>query len=301
MSMELSAFCAAVREERLAVRGVRVYQNGVLTASYQPEPERRQDQYSGTKSFVATACAFALKEGLFRLEDTVLAHFAADAPAQPSARLCRMKLVHLLTMTMGFAEPLLMGESRYHLAERDWVKYVLRAEVTHEPGAVFQYNNAGPYLLSVLIQRKTGMSLVDYLMPRLFQPLGIERPECENDPLGYSFGASGLQLTVSEFAKLGLLYLQDGCWDGKRILPEGWVAQASQPRIQSDRGDDEIGQDYGYLFWNMPDGAYRADGKQEQYCIVWPRKNAVVAVNSAQTEGKKKVLHAVVRTIFPLL
>lgn len=299
--VDLSAFCAVVKQENLAVRGLRVYQDGKLTASYQPEPEQRQDQYSGTKSFVATACAFALEEGLFTLEDTILEHFAADAPSNPSGNLKKMKLHHLLTMTMGFAEPLLMGESRYHLQESDWVRYVLRAEVAQEPGTVFQYNNAGPYLLSVLIQRKTGMSLVDYLMPRLFEPLGIARPDCENDPQGYSFGASGLQLNVSEFARLGLLYLQDGCWDGRRLLPEGWVEQASRPRILSDRGDTEIGRYYGYLFWNMPDGGYRADGKYGQYCIVLPHKNAVVAVNSMQTEGNKKVLYAVSRTVLPQL
>lgn len=121
-----------------------------------------------------------------------------------------MKLRHLITMSMGFENPMLMGAMRPKMVEKDWVKFVLNAKVVHEPGTVFQYNNAGPYLLGILVQRKTGMSLVDYLMPRLFEPLGIARPECEKDPLGNTFGAGGLQLNVSEFAKLGLLYLQRG-------------------------------------------------------------------------------------------
>lgn len=189
-TLDLTAFTTAVKDEQLAVRGMRVYQNGALVASYQPEPEQRQNQYSGTKSFTSTACAFAVQEGLFSLDDAVLDHFAADAPAKPSENLKKMKLRHLITMSMGFENPMLMGAMRPKMVEKDWVKFVLNAKVVHEPGTVFQYNNAGPYLLGILVQRKTGMSLVDYLMPRLFEPLGIARPECEKDPLGNTFGAA---------------------------------------------------------------------------------------------------------------
>lgn len=299
--INLSAFESAVAAEDLAVHGMRVFQNGELIASYQPEPEQRQNQYSGTKSFTSTACAFAVQEGLFSMEDYVLDHFAADAPAQPSENLKKMKLHHLITMSMGFESPMLMGAMRPKMVEKDWVKFVLSAPVIHEPGTVFQYNNAGPYLLGILIQRKSGMSLIDYLMPRLFTPLGIPRPECENDPLGNTFGAGGLQLNVSEFAKLGLLYLQKGQWNGQPLIPVQWVEDASRSHIVSDQGDDEIGTGYGYLFWTMPDGMYRADGKYGQYCVIVPQKNAVIAINSMQIEDEKKVLRTAIRTVLPLL
>ena len=300
-TIDLTSFEARVKAEDLAVRGMRVYQNGELAASYQPGPLERQNQYSGTKSFTSTACAFAIQEGLFTLDDFVLDHFAADAPEHPSENLKKMKLRHLITMSMGFESPMLMGAMRPKMVEKDWVKFVLHANVAHEPGSVFQYNNAGPYLLGILIQRKMGQSLVDYLMPRLFTPLGIERPVCENDPLGNTFGAGGLQLNVEEFAKLGLLYLQKGQWNGNQLIPASWVEEAGSAHIISDQGDDEIGRHYGYLFWMMPDGAFRADGKYGQYCIVLPKKNAVVAINSMQIEDEKKVLRAAVQTVLPLL
>lgn len=301
MNLDLTKFIDAVRAENLAVRGMRVFRHGELIASYQPEPEQRQNQYSGTKSFTSTAVAFAVQEGLFSLDDFVLTHFSADAPENPSENLRRMRLRHLITMSMGFESPMLMGAMRPAMVEKDWVKFVLRANVVHEPGTVFQYNNAGPYLLGILVQRKAGMSLVDYLTPRLFGPLGIEVPECEKDPLGNTFGAGGLQLNVSEFAKLGLLYLQKGVWNGRRLLEEEWVRAASTPYIEADEGDEEIGHHYGYLFWTMPDGMFRADGKYGQYCIVIPKKDAVVAINSMQIENEKKVLRAAVRTVLPLL
>lgn len=301
MSFVLTAFESAVAKENLAVRGVRVYQDGTLVASYQPEPEQRQNQYSVTKSFTSTACAFAVAEGLFSLDDFVLDQFPEDAPEVVSENLKKMRLRHLITMSMGFDHPMLMGAQRPYMATKDWVKYVLRAPVIHEPGTVFQYNNAGPYLLGMLIQRKTGMSLVDYLMPRLFEPLGIPRPVDEKDPLGNTFGAGGLQLNVSELAKLGLLYLQKGRWEGKQLIPESWVEEASRSHIVSNEGDGEIGTDYGYLFWMMPDGMFRADGKYGQYCVVIPKKNAVIAINSMQLQDEKKVLRAAVKTILPLL
>lgn len=301
MKLNLTAFEVAVTEENLAVRGVRVYQDGALIASYQPEPEQRQNQYSVTKSFTSTACAFAVEEELFSLDDFVLDHFREDVPEIISDNLKKMRLRHLITMSMGFDHPMLMGVQRPYMAEKDWVRYVLRAPVIHEPGTVFQYNNAGPYLLGMLIQRKTGMSLIDYLMPRLFAPLGIPRPVDEKDPLGNTFGAGGLQLNVTELAKLGLLYLQKGCWEGKQLIPASWVAEASRSAIVSNEGDEEIGTDYGYLFWMMPDGMFRADGKYGQYCIVIPKKNAVVAINSMQLQNEKKVLRAAVKTILPLL
>lgn len=299
--LDISAFETTVAQENLAVRGLRVYRDGALIASYQPQPEERQNQYSGTKSFTSTACAFAIQEGLFTLDDSVLDHFRQDAPEAVSENLKQMRLRHLITMSMGFESPMLMGAQRPKMTEKDWVKYVLRAPVIHKPGTVFQYNNAGPYLLGILIQRKTGMSLVDYLMPRLFEPLGIPRPQDEKDPLGNTFGAGGLQLNVSELAKLGLLYLQKGQWQGRQLIPASWVEEASRSFIISDQGDGEIGTDYGYLFWIMPDGMFRADGKYGQYCIVVPKKNAVIAINSMQIEDEKKVLRAAVKTLLPLL
>ncbi len=299
--LDISAFETAVAQENLAVRGLRVYRDGALIASYQPQPEERQNQYSCTKSFTSTACAFAIQEGLFTLDDYVLDHFRQDAPEAVSENLKQMRLRHLITMSMGFESPMLMGAQRPNMTEKDWVQYVLRAPVIHKPGTVFQYNNAGPYLLGILIQRKTGMSLVDYLMPRLFEPMGIPRPQDEKDPLGNTFGAGGLQLNVSELAKLGLLYLQKGQWQGRQLIPASWVEEASRSFIVSDQGDGEIGTDYGYLFWIMPDGMFRADGKYGQYCIVVPKKNAVIAINSMQIEDEKKVLRAAVKTLLPLL
>ena len=259
--IDLRAFKEAAKG--LAVRGMVVYQNGEMLLHYQPEKEERQNQYSVTKSFTSTAAAFAVQEGLFSLDDHVLDYFKEDAPEAPSENLKKMKLRHLITMSMGFESPMLMGAMRPKMAEKDWVRFVLHANAPYEPGTRFQYNNAGPYLLGILIQRRAGCSLIEYLTPRLFEPLGIPVPEGEKDPVGNTFGAGGLQINVSELAKLGLLYLNRGRWEGKQLIFEAWFDEATTAKIAADEGDEEIGHHYAYLFWTMPDGMYRADGTWE--------------------------------------
>lgn len=286
--------------QNLDIKGMVIYQDGEEILHYQPETEKRQNQYSVTKSFTSTAVAFAVQENLFTMEDYVVDQFSDDLPDEVSDNMKRMKLKHLITMSMGFENPMLMGAMRPQMKEKDWVKFVLRANVIHEPGTVFQYNNAGPYLLGILVQRKAKCSLIEYLTPRLFEPLEIPVPECEKDPLGNTFGAGGLVLNVSELAKLGLLYLQEGEFNGKQLIKKEWIANATTAKIVAE-GDEEIGNEYAYLFWTMPNGMYRADGKYGQYCIVIPQKNAVVTVNSMQIENEKDVLRAVVRTIIPQL
>lgn len=108
-----------------------------------------------------------------------------------------------------------------------------------KPGTHFVYNNVGPYLAGILVQRRAGCDLVSYLTPRLFSHIGIKRPMWETDPLGNSFGAGGLFLTLSELHKFGLFYLNKGKWNGKQILSEEWIEESTKP------SDTDY---YGYLF-----------------------------------------------------
>jgi len=108
-------------------------------------------------------------------------------------------------------------------------------------------------------------------------------------------------MNVSELAKFGLFYLNRGKWNGQQLLPDAWFDEAVTEKIEADEGDGEIGRHYAYLFWTMPEGMYRADGKNGQYCVVYPKKHAVIAVNSMETKREKDILRAVVRTIVPQL
>ena len=137
-------------------------------------------------------------------------------------------------------------------------------------------------MLSAIITKLTGLSLLDYLRPRLFDPLGIENPVWGTDPRGINIGGSGLHIKTEDIARFGQLYLQQGMWQGQRLLSEAWIAEATQ--ATSDNSNTQTNPDwtvgYGYQFWRCRHDCYRGDGAFGQYCIVMPEQDAVLAINS---------------------
>jgi len=237
--------------------------------------------YSLSKSFTSTAVGFAQAEGLLDLDDLVLDHFADVAPADPGPHLRAMRVRHLLTMTTGHHD----DTSDRTFPTEHWAKSFLALPVEHEPGTHFVYNTAATYMLSELVQRRTGQRLLDYLRPRLFEPLGIEGATWEQSPDGVDTGGFGMSATTEDLAVFGQLYLQDGIWDGAQLLPAGWAAQATAAQVPNgDDADSDWAQGYGYQFWRGRHGSYRGDGAFGQYCVVLPHLDLVVVLTSACQE-----------------
>src|SRR5208337_1845118 len=123
------------------------------------------------------------------------------------------------------------------------------------------------------------MTVLDYLRPRLFEPLGIEHPTWETSPQGISAGGFGLSIRTEDIARFGQLYLQRGKWQGKQLVPEAWVEAATARQTSNGSNpQSDWDQGYGYQFWRCRHGAYRGDGAFGQYCIVLPEKDAVIAI-----------------------
>jgi CubicO group peptidase (beta-lactamase class C family) len=231
--------------------------------------------YSLSKSFTSTAVGLALSEGKVSLDDEVLKFFPDDAPANPSANLKSMRVSDLLRMSTGHqAEP---GRK----SDEPWTRTFLAQPVPFKPGTHFLYNTSATYMLSAIVQKVTGQTVLDYLRPRLFEPLGIEHPTWEASPQGISAGGFGLSVRTEDIARFGQLYLQKGKWEGKQLVPESWVDAAtarqtsngSNPRSDWDQG-------YGYQFWRCRNGAFRGDGAFGQYCVVMPEQDAVLVITS---------------------
>lgn len=293
--MELQNFINRTTQD--GILGVKITQNGEDIGKHLWDEECRRNVYSVSKSFTSAAVGIAIKEGLLALEETLADAFAEDMPENPGEFLLQATVRDLLTMCLGQETPALMGEQRPLYREQDWVKMSLALPFTCRPGTKFVYNNVGPYLAGMLVQRRAGCDLVSYLMPRLFKPLGISRPTWETDPLGNTFGSGGLMLTLSEMHKLGLLYLQKGVWNGKQLIPEKWVAESTKVQAATDRKED---YGYGYLFWGGPFGSFRADGKYSQYSIILREKDAVISL-TAQCRDGKRLMDAVFEELYPQL
>lgn len=290
--MHLDGFVQAATP--LRALAVKVVKDGAEIARYEWEPVFRRNIYSASKSFTSAAVGIAVREGLLSMDERLTDAFADDLPKDVSENLAKATVRDLLTMCLGQSQGWLMAAQRAQLTETDWVKAALAYPFEYAPDAKFVYNNVGPYLAGVLVQRRAGCDLVHYLMPRLFAPLGILRPTWECDPQGYTFGASGLMLTVDELAKLGQLYLQDGVWNGRQLVPADWVREST--RVQADNGS--FG--YGYQFWGGPCGSFRADGMYGQLSIILRDKNAVVAI-AAESREADKLINAVFEHIYPEL
>ena len=274
--MDISEFVEAAK--RLNVLGIKVSRDGELVAQWHSEDERRRNVYSAAKSFTSCAVGFALQEGLISLDEKLTDAFCDDLPHTVDDNLQAATVRDLLTMCLGQEQSSLMGTQRPLYNEDDWVKMSLAIPFIYKPGTHFVYNNVGPYLAGVLVQRRCGCDLASYLTPRLFSHLGIRRPMWETDPLGYTFGSDGLFLTLSELHKFGLFYLNKGRCDGRQLLSEKWIDECTSP---SDTDN------YGYLFWLGEYNSFRAAGKYSQITMALPDKNSVVSLVAECHKGEE--------------
>ncbi len=254
--------------------------------------------FSLSKSFTSTAIGMLVAEGRLSVDDAVLDYFPDTAPAEPSDHLRAMRVRHLLTMTTGHeTEPLSGMRER----EASWTRAFLAWPVEHVPGTHFVYNSLATYMLSAIVQRITGQRLLDYLGPRLFEPLGIANPTWERSPEGIDVGGWGLSITTRDIARFGQLYLQRGVWQGRRLIPEAWVGEATSRQVPNGPSENpDWEQGYGYQFWRCRHGAYRGDGAFGQFCVVMPDQEAVLAITSG-TSTMQAVLDLVWAHLLPAM
>lgn len=258
--------------------------------------------YSLSKSFTSTAVGLAIAEGKLSLDDDVLKFFPEDAPTQPSANLRAMRVRDLLRMNTGHqTEPVIRTAADSSLRDASWVRRTLAHPVPFKPGTHFLYNSPATYMASAIVQKVTGQTVLDFLGPRLFAPLGIETPTWVASPQGITAGAYGLSLRTEDIARLGQLYLQKGMWNGRQLLPAAWVAEASARQTSngsSPRSDWDQG--YGYQFWRSRHNSYRGDGAFGQFMFVLPEHDAVVVITSG-VRDMQAVMNLVWDKLLPAL
>jgi len=249
--------------------------------------ERTRLLYSLSKSFTSTALGFALEEGRFSLDDTVLSHFPEFEAEITDPRSRSITLRQVASMASGHNRDLL--DEVLMRDPREPVRGFLLVPPDTEPGSVFAYSQPCTYALAAVIQRAAGMPLTEYLRPRLFDPLGIGEVGWLAWPPGREQGFSGLFARTEDVAKLGQLYLQRGRWGEDQLLPERYVEQATSRQIDTpDQHDVDWRQGYGFQFWMARHG-YRGDGAFGQFCVVLPAQDAVVATTGG-TEAMQGVL-----------
>jgi CubicO group peptidase (beta-lactamase class C family) len=276
-SSDLLAFVEAADKEIDSLHSFMLVRHGHVVAEgwWSPyDAHTRHSLFSLSKSFTSTAVGLAIAEGKLALDDAVLKFFD-DAPAEPSGNLKAMRVSDLLRMSTGQqAEP-------KRTTDEPWTKTFLAEPVPFKPGTHFLYNTSATYMLSAIVQKATRMTVLDYLRPRLFDPLGISGPTWEVSPEGITAGGYGLSIRTEDIARFGQLFLQKGQWQGRQLVPAEWVeaATARQTSTGSSPSSD-WDQGYGYQFWRSRHGAYRGDGAFGQFCVVLPELDVVIAITS---------------------
>jgi CubicO group peptidase (beta-lactamase class C family) len=296
-SAAILGFLSALGESKHEFHSFMMVRHGHVIAEGWWAPYRKDARhmlYSLSKSFTSTSIGFAVTEGKLTLEDPVTSFFPNDLPPTVSGNLANLRVKHLLTMSVGHAK----DSTPIITREQNWVKSFLSLPIDNTPGSVFLYNSGATYMLSAIAQKLSGQRILEYLRPRLFEPLDIRGMTWETCPLGINTGGWGLNLQTDAIAKFGQFYLQNGFWDGRQILPRAWIEEATTFKIQQPAGPggdldklkqtSDWHQGYCYQFWRCRHNGFRGDGAFGQFAIVMPEHDAVVAITgqSADIQGE---------------
>ena len=285
-SAAISRLVAALNDaEALELHSVMVLRHGEVIAEGWWDPYD-QDQihllYSLSKSFTSAAAGMAAAEGLLSLDDRIVDLFPDHAQYAADDRVRSLTLRHLLRMATGHREDVLPRALAHH--RDDLVRGFLAIAPDEEPGSIFCYNNLATYMVGAAVQKRSGQTLTEFLTPRLFEPLGIDRFFWQTDHVGYNIGFSGLHLTTESIARFGQLIIQGGRWNGRQLLDPQWLADATSPQTDTSANDTpDWQQGYGYQFW-MSQHGFRGDGAYGQFCLVLPEQDLVVAITEASAD-----------------
>lgn len=293
----VKAFVEAADKDVATMHSFMLVRHGHVVAEgwWKPEAaDKPHVMHSLSKSFTSTAVGLAIEEGKLGLDDEVLKFFPEMAPANPSANLKAMRVRDLLTMSAGHETEVKLAGS-----DKPWVEAFLNHPVPHKPGTHFKYNTPATHMCSAIVTKVTGKTVLDYLKPKLFEPLGIADPDWPASPQGNTFGGWGLKVRTEDVAKFGQLYLQKGKWNGKQLIPEKWVELATAKQASNGSNPkSDWDQGYGFQFWRCRYGAFRGDGANGQFCIILPEQDAVIAI-TADTRNMQAELNVVWDKLLP--
>jgi CubicO group peptidase (beta-lactamase class C family) len=307
------AFVDAVERSGIELHGLMALRHGHVVAEGWWAPYTADWPhllYSLSKSFTSMAVGLAIEEGLLSVGDSLVMHLVDFAPVDVDERWRAVTVEDALRMATGHVDdpiyPVISWCSDHD--DSEWLHALFTMPPERAPGTVFTYNNMATYALARIVQRVTGRRLVDYLGPRVFEPLGITERLWMTDVNGHDWGFSGLHLTTESLAACGQLWLQGGRWQDRQLVPPGWMQAATSTLMRTDaahRGDPtdaprtDWAEGYGYHFWRSRHG-YRADGAYGQFCLVLPEQDAVIALTSA-TERDQELLDLVWQHLLPAL
>ena len=285
----LNAFFKGQLNIQNEIHSIEIYEKGniLLRASQKPyECDDKRELYSLSKTFTSTSIGIAQDLGLLDVEERIVDIFPDKCPETISENLGKMKIKHLLSMNTGHRACVM---PKMYSAD-DCAKAFLEQAVDFEPGTHFTYNTGATCMLGAILEKRAKMSLYDFAEKYLLCPLGIEGSHWNTVKDGTAEAGIGFHASCDDILKLGILYLNKGEYNGKRIVSEKWVKEASFPHSNNNgNGNPDWCAGYGYQIWMNDKEGYRGDGAFGQLCMVLPERDMVVAVMANCVDMQKEI------------
>lgn len=278
----LAQMLEQIQSKPINLHSMIIVRHGYIVAeTYFPpfEATTTGEIYSITKSIVSALVGIAIEQGsIDGVNHRVMDYFPEVAVANNDDRKQSITLEHLLTMSSGleWSDDTNLNDMTQ---TQDWVQYALDRPMAAAPGEQFTYNSGAPTVLTAILQKTTGKSPLEFATTNLFGPLGISDIYWATTPTGLETGGWGIQMTPRDLAKFGYLYLRDGVWEGKQIVPARWVKASLEKQIDP-RMESEKRSGYGYLWWLQTHGVKAAHGRGGQYILLLPAQDLEVVFTS---------------------
>jgi len=271
-----------------AMHGVVILRHGKIIAEGTWKPfntlEDTHILYSHSKSFTSTAIGLLVYDGKLNINERVVDIFPEESKGVDNENLKQLRVVDLLTMNVG--------ASKDHCLPRDsdnWIRAFFGKPFDRRPGSCFKYDSDASFMLSAIVQKRSGKNMMEFLKERLFDKIGIRKAWSTYSPEGIACGGWGMNMTTREMARFGQLYLQKGYWNGELVINPRWIELATTSHTPSGWNNIAIRalgtgsdweQGYGFQFWRCMHDAYRADGASGQLTVVFPKQDMVVSIHA---------------------
>lgn len=277
-------FDTLMQDSRTEVHSCIVMRHGHVVAEMYPQPWRkdyRHTTYSISKTFTSVAVGMCIADSLIALGDTIGKFLSIPSHASQGIRAITVR--DLLTMQSGIPV-----DTKMRIHETQWLRTYLSKKPTSAPGTRWAYDSIMSYLLSAIVQKATGQTLMDFLQERLFHPLGITDALWEESPEGITCGGWGLYIRPEAMAAFGQFLLNKGQWHGKQLLASSWVDEMMKPQSVNGR--------YSYHIWQTKyPGWAEANGANGQFIFIIPETDMVVSIT--QCTGKSAPIQEWIKTM----
>lgn len=258
--------------------------------------ERQHKIYSVTKSILSALVGIAIDKGYIPHVNTPITTYFPDSRKAPAGDEITIK--HLLTMTSGLHWP---GNPAM-IPSKNWVKFVLSQQVEYKPGEERVYSCGSSQLISAILQKATGLDTVSFAQKHLFMPLGISQYRWNRDSQGIAIGGFGLNMKTKDLLKIGILYMNNGRWKSKQIMPSDWVEESTAASVKIDNTFS-----YGYHWWVLTSDdqehplpeTFFALGKNGQYIFVVPSYKLTAVFTSDFTDDSSRPIEYFKKYLLP--